>query len=66
MDILKKQLTKLLDVKSLLTIMAGAVFVVLALRGVLDSENVMIILALVFQSYFSYQNNKKQDNEDGK
>ncbi len=65
MEILR-QITRLFEVKSLLTLAAAAVFVVLALNGTLDSKDVLIILTLVFQSYFAYQNNKRdeEDKED--
>jgi hypothetical protein len=50
---------KLLNVKSLLSISGAIVFVVLALNGGLDRENVMVILVMIFQSFFGYQNSKK-------
>ncbi|MDF2520834.1 MAG: hypothetical protein K0R84_1462 [Clostridia bacterium] len=54
-----RKLVKLIDVKSFISIIAAVIFAVLALRGDLGVDNTMILLTLVFQSFFSYQNSKK-------
>ena len=59
-----KKISKLIDVKSIISIMAAIVFFVLAINGTLGVDNTMILLTLVFQSFFSYQNNKKNKKED--
>ncbi|MBA9087457.1 hypothetical protein FHR92_003942 [Fontibacillus solani] len=61
-DFLKK-VTKLIDVKSIISIIAAVIFAILAVRGELGIDNTMILLTLVFQSFFSYQNGKKKDGE---
>lgn len=60
MEIIKR-FAKLLEVKSLISLAAAVVFVILAVRGDLGVDNTMIILALVFQSFFSYQTNKPKE-----
>lgn len=54
MDILKK----LLNVKSILSLSGAVVFIVLAINGSLTIENVMVVLVMIFQSFFGYQNSK--------
>lgn len=54
-----EQLKKLLNVKSILSIAGAIVFVVLALQNELTTENVMVILVMIFQSFFGYQNSKQ-------
>lgn len=60
MGILKK-IAKLIDVKSIISLASAAVFAILAIRGDLGVDNVMILLTLVFQSFFTYQSNKKKE-----
>lgn len=54
-----KKITKLIDVKSIISIISAVIFAVLAVRGELGVDNTMILLTMVFQSFFSYQTNKK-------
>lgn len=58
-----QKILKLIDVKSIISIIAAIVFGILAIRGNLGVDNTMILLTLVFQSFFSYQNSKKKDGE---
>lgn len=51
----------LLKVKTLVTIAVVAVFVVLALKGVINPDNVMIIVSMVVSFYFGTQHEKKPD-----
>ena len=60
MDIIKK-VAKLLDVKSIISLISAVIFAILAVRGELGVDNTMILLTLVFQSFFSYQTNKKKE-----
>lgn len=53
------RIVKLLDVKSIISIIAAIIFAVLSLSGELGTDNTMILLTLVFQSFFSYQSSKK-------
>jgi len=62
MDIVKK-VAKLIDVKSIISLISAVIFAILAIRGELGVDNTMILLTLVFQSFFSYQNNKKKNDE---
>ncbi len=50
----------LLKVKTLVTIAVVAVFVVLALKGVINPDNVMIIVSMVVSFYFGTQHEKKE------
>ena len=58
-----KKLAKLIDVKSIISLISAVIFAVLAIRGDLGVDNTMILLALVFQSFFSYQVNKNKDGD---
>ena len=58
MDFLKN-LANLIKVKTIVTIAVVAVFVVLALRGDLTPDNVMIIISMVVSFYFGTQHEKK-------
>ncbi len=55
-----KNLTNLIKVKTLITIAVTTVFVTLALRGDISTENVMTIVATVMAFYFGTQHEKKQ------
>lgn len=59
-----KRIAKLINVKSIISIIAAVIFAILAVRGELGVDNTMILLTLVFQSFFSYQNTKKKDGEE--
>ena len=48
----------LIKVKTLVTIAVTAVFVVLALRGAISADNVMIIISMVVSFYFGTQHEK--------
>lgn len=64
MSELKKKIMKILDVKSIISIIAAVVFGTLAINGTLGVDNTMILLTLVFQSFFSYQTNKKGNDKE--
>ena len=55
------QIAQLFKVKNLLSLAAAVVFVILALTQVLDPKDSMVIIILVFQSFFSYQTNKTKE-----
>lgn len=57
-DILKN-LANLIKVKTIVTLLVVAVFVVLALRGSIGADNVMIIISMVVSFYFGTQHEKK-------
>ena len=56
---LLKNLAALLKVKTIVTLVVSGVFAVLALRGTLSPDNVMIIISMVVSFYFGTQHEKK-------
>ena len=58
MDILKN-LAALIKVKTIVTMAVIAVFAVLALRGDITPDNVMIVVSTVIAFYFGTQAEKK-------
>ncbi len=57
---------KKLDLKSIVTLVVVIVFAILAIRGDLDKSDLMLIITMVFQSFFSYQAHKPKNNGDDK
>lgn len=57
MDFLKN-LANLLKVKTIVTLTVMAVFSVLALRGTITADNVMIVVSTVIAFYFGTQHEK--------
>ena len=55
METLKKNAANLLKVKTIVTMAVIAVFSVLALRGDISADNVMIVVASVISFYFGTQ-----------
>lgn len=51
-------LANLLKVKTLVTVSVMAVFAILALRGVINADNVMLIVTSVISFYFGTQHEK--------
>ena len=56
---LKENLANLIKVKTLVTVVVTGVFAVLALRGTISPDNVMIIISMVVSFYFGTQQEKK-------
>ena len=54
-----KNLANLIKVKTLVTLTVIAVFAVLALRGDITADNVMVIVSTVIAFYFGTQYEKK-------
>lgn len=54
-----KKLTELIDVKTIVTLIVMLVFAVLALKGKITPDNVMIITSTVVAFYFGTQHQKK-------
>lgn len=50
----------LIKVKTIVTLVVTAIFAVLALRGSIEPDNVMIIISMVMSFYFGTQHEKKQ------
>ena len=57
-----KALAALLKVKTIVTLMVIFVFVVLAIRGSITADNVMIIVSTVVSFYFGTQYEKNNGN----
>ena len=55
---IKKKLADLIKVKTLVTMAVIAVFLILALRGEISSDNVMIVVSTVVAFYFGTQHEK--------
>ena len=53
-----KNLASLIKVKTLVTVVVVAVFAVLALRGAVSAEQVMLIVSMVLSFYFGTQHEK--------
>ena len=58
MEILKN-FAALIKVKTIVTLVVIAVFAVLALKGEISPDNVMIIISMVVSFYFGTQHEKK-------
>ena len=58
---MRKQLAKLIDVKSIVTLTLTAVFAALSLRGELTAEQFLTVFTVVISFYFGtqYQKNKE-------
>ena len=60
METFKKNLANLVKVKTIVTMTVIAVFAVLALKGNIQPDNVMIIISMVVSFYFGTQHEKKE------
>ncbi len=56
-----KRLAALLKVKTIVTFAVITVFTVMALRGELQPDNVMIIISMVVSFYFGTQHEKMKE-----
>ena len=59
-----KNLAALIKVKTIVTLLVIFVFVVLALRGDIAPDNVMVIVSTVVAFYFGTQHEKKEATKD--
>lgn len=57
-----KNLAKLIDVKSLVTLVLTAVFAVLSLKGIVTAEQFLTVFTVVISFFFGtkYQKNQKE------
>ena len=53
-----ENLANLVKVKTIVTMVVTAVFAVLAIRGTISADNVMIIISMVVSFYFGTQHEK--------
>ena len=63
MENLKKNLANLVKVKTFITLVVIAVFAVLALRGDITPDNVMVVVSTVIAFYFGTQFQKNKEGE---
>lgn len=56
---LLKNFANLFKVKTVVTLVVVAVFAILALRGAISADNVMIIISMVVSFYFGTQHEKQ-------
>ena len=56
---LVKNITNLLKVKTMVTLVVMGVFAALTLRGDISADNAMIIISMVVSFYFGTQHEKK-------
>lgn len=60
-----KNIAALIKVKTIVTLVVMAVFVVLSLRGDISADNAMIIISMVVSFYFGTVSEKKGGANDG-
>ena len=60
---IKKRLAKLIDVKSIMTLLLTIVFCVMALCGVITGQEFLTIFVVVVGFYFGTQSQKKATGE---
>ena len=53
-----KKIAELLKVKTIVTFLVVSVFVILALRGQIQADNVMIVVSMVVSFYFGTQHER--------
>lgn len=54
-----ENLANLVKVKTIVTVSAMIVFIVLSLKGTISADNAMIIISMVVSFYFGTQSEKK-------
>ena len=64
MAMILKNLASLIKVKTIVTLMVVTVFSVLALKGTISADNVMIIISMVVSFYFGTQYEKQNSTND--
>ena len=60
-----KNIAALVKVKTIVTLVVMAVFVILSLRGDISADNAMIIISMVVSFYFGTVSEKKGGTNDG-
>lgn len=56
-----KQIAKLIDVKSILTLVLTVVFAVLSIRGTISSSEFLSVFTLIVGFYFGVQHEKRSN-----
>lgn len=62
---MKKRLSNLLCIKSIVTLTLTAVFAYLAIKGRVGAAEFIVIFTVVINFYFETQRNKKDDTTEG-
>lgn len=62
---MKQKIAKLIDVKSIVTLVLTGVFAALAVTGSITAENYMTVFTVVIAFYFGTQAQKKADSKEG-
>lgn len=60
-----KQIAKLIDVKSILTLVLTVVFAILSVRGAISSSEFLSVFTLIIGFYFGVQHEKKNSESKG-
>ena len=60
-----KNIAALIKVKTIVTLVVMAVFVILSLRGDISADNAMLIVSMVISFYFGTVSEKKGGTNDG-
>ena len=60
---MKEKLAKLIDVKSIVTIILTAIFAYLAVRGLVTAQEFLTVFTVVIAFYFGTQAQKKVDGQ---
>ena len=67
-SLIKEKIAKLIDVKSIITVILTVLFCLLAWRGIIDGNAVNTIFTTVIAFYFGTQyqktNNEKEENRE--
>lgn len=63
MKMLLQKITKLIDVKSLISMLFANCLSIAFLRGKVDVKDYLTVCTMAFTFFFSYQNNKKNPND---
>lgn len=59
---MKKKIEKLIDVKSIITLILTAVFAVLSLKNEISADQFLTVFTTVIAFYFGVQYQKKEEN----
>lgn len=62
---MKEKMAKLINVKSIITIILSAVFAYLAVVGKVSAEQFLTIFTVIVSFYFGTQNAKKESESNG-
>lgn len=60
---MKDKFAKLINVKSIVTIVATIVFSILSLRGEISGEQFLMIFTTIIAFYFGTQSDKKKESD---